>query len=569
MKPFHKYFIIALILIFIFQGGSVAWIWIMGKLISSASLQHWGQLPLLLGGALLIGLIQEFAGNLADRNEAIQLGTNVDQHLEEYSLRRILRLTISQHKEQHSAIKLDVVAQGEAAVRNFINRSVYILLPSIFFLGASIITLFLVRPTLGIVAIAVFVGFFMWSVVFQKGHYQYIIKNRDNWTKQRKERQEAFTHLELVKTLGREEHFIGRYLGHRAEIVSFDIFTSLRAVNNGFIRGAAYNVVVVGFLSYALYLFAHGSVELGAVYTAFALIGRIMGQTNNLERAVREIPQDWARIERYLSLIDMEPDFDEAGMRLGVLRGDISFKNIVFGYPNHEPILNDFTITIPEGKVTAFVGHSGSGKTTVGRLLLRAYPYTSGNITIGNNELAQIDAQRLRQRIGVVEQHVDLFDVSVRENILVGVDEEKREAVNAHMQDIAERSRITEFAHRLGEAGYDALVGERGLKLSGGERQRVGIARALAKDPDIFLFDEATASLDAVNEKHVMDAVYAAAKDKTTIIIAHRLSTVRNADKIVMLERGKVIAEGTHDELMAHSMKYQELVKHQVEAENT
>jgi ATP-binding cassette subfamily B protein len=136
------------------------------------------------------------------------------------------------------------------------------------------------------------------------------------------------------------------------------------------------------------------------------------------------------------------------------------------------------------------------------------------------------------------------------------------------MQDIAERSRITEFAHRLGEAGYDALVGERGLKLSGGERQRVGIARALAKDPDIFLFDEATASLDAVNEKFVMDAVYAAAKGKTAIIIAHRLSTVRHADKIVLLERGKVAAEGTHDELMVHSLAYQELVKHQMEGEN-
>jgi ABC-type multidrug transport system fused ATPase/permease subunit len=301
------------------------------------------------------------------------------------------------------------------------------------------------------------------------------------------------------------------------------------------------------------------------VYTIFSLTGRIVQRVGAVERTIREAPQAWARIEKYLALIDQAPSFNEEGVEPEGLGGAIEMKHVTFAYPGHPPVLDDFSIAIEQGKITAFVGASGSGKTTVGRLLLRAYNYDSGSITIGGTELSTIAANYLREHIGVVEQHVDLFDDTVRENILIGAEEEKREEVNARIDEIAAKARITEFAHRLGDLGYDAVVGERGLKLSGGERQRVGIARAIAKDPTIYLFDEATASLDAVNEKHVMDAVYAVSKGKTTIIIAHRLSTVRHADKIVVMERGRVVAEGTHESLMEHSVHYQTLVKHQLE----
>ncbi|MFZ2832033.1 MAG: ATP-binding cassette domain-containing protein, partial [Minisyncoccia bacterium] len=159
---------------------------------------------------------------------------------------------------------------------------------------------------------------------------------------------------------------------------------------------------------------------------------------------------------------------------------------------------------------------------------------------------------------------VDLFDDTVRNNILMALPASARIDAEKRLEEIGEKARISEFYHRLGEEKWDTVIGERGIKLSGGECQRIGIARAIIKEPKILLFDEATASLDTVNEKFVMDAINEVSKGKTTIIVAHRLSTVRNADKIIVMEKGSVVAEGTHSELLASSAQYQELVAHQM-----
>jgi ATP-binding cassette subfamily B protein AbcA/BmrA len=175
-----------------------------------------------------------------------------------------------------------------------------------------------------------------------------------------------------------------------------------------------------------------------------------------------------------------------------------------------------------------------------------------------------MEAKHLREHIGYVEQHVDLLDDTVRENILFGVPDTSRKSAEQKMEETAKHARIDQFYHRLGEKKFDTVVGERGIKLSGGERQRIGIARAIIKDPEILIFDEATSSLDTENEKYVMDAIADVSKGKTTIIIAHRLSTVRDADKIIVMDKGRVVGEGTHEELMRSNDMYKNLVAHQV-----
>lgn len=565
LKPFHFHIYIGLFFIFILEGWGVVWVWLSGYLITTAGEDNWDKLPYLVCLMFTGEVTSSIVNYLADRNEIKYLDAYLKQHLQEFSLKRILGLTIAQHKDQHSAIKIDVIDQGENAVQLMVGNIFYSFFPTIFFLTIAFVALFAAKPLFGIVALIAFVLLLLWSLHFQKGHYQYIKQNRDNWNEQRKSRQEAFTHFELVKTLGRENYFVRRYMLARAKVIDFSVFTNMRSIKNTTVRMFSQDVLSIGFLCYSLYLYAHGNLALGMVYTIFSLTGRVVSRVGSVERTIREAPQAWAHLEKYLALIDQAPSFNEGGIEPENLNGAIVLDHVFFGYEGHPPVLDDFSVTIEQGKTTAFVGASGSGKTTVGRLLLRAYDYDSGTITVCGKELRTIDANYLRERIGVVEQHVDLFDDTVRENILIGAKEEKRDEVNLRLDEIAEKVRITEFTHRLGDLGYDALVGERGLKLSGGERQRVGIARAIAKDPAIFLFDEATASLDAVNEKYVMDAVYTAAKGKTTIIIAHRLSTVRHADKIVVMERGKVVAEGTHDSLVEHSPHYQELVKHQLE----
>ncbi len=286
-------------------------------------------------------------------------------------------------------------------------------------------------------------------------------------------------------------------------------------------------------------------------------------QIGMLSGSLRDLPIWLLDVERYLEAVDKTPEFTENG-ETPSLDGNIIFNNVTFSYPHGDAVYSHVSFTIPQGKKTAFVGSSGSGKSTTIKLLMRAYDYTSGSITINNTELSHIDANHLRHNIGYVEQHVDLLDDTVKENILFGVTENKRSAAIARLEETAVRSRIDQFYHRLGEKKFNTHVGERGVKLSGGERQRIGIARAIIKNPDILIFDEATSSLDTENEKYVMDAIADVSKGKTTIIIAHRLSTVRDADKIIIMDKGHVVGEGTHDELMSTNAIYQNLVAHQL-----
>jgi ABC-type multidrug transport system fused ATPase/permease subunit len=278
----------------------------------------------------------------------------------------------------------------------------------------------------------------------------------------------------------------------------------------------------------------------------------------------RKLPTLFVDLNNYFNAVDREPVFSEQGNKK-VIEGDIVFSNVSFMYPKGDvPIYDNLSFTIPHGKKTAFVGSSGSGKSTIVKLLLRAYDYTGGSIRIGSEELRTLDAYTLRHAIGYVEQHVDLLDETIKENILFGVEIKDKKEAESRLEDVAQHARITEFYHRLGEKKFDTLVGERGIKLSGGERQRVGIARAIIKNPEILIFDEATSALDTENEAKVMEAINDVSKGKTTIIIAHRLSTVRDADKIIVMDKGRVVGDGTHDELMISNEVYQNLVAHQM-----
>jgi ABC-type multidrug transport system fused ATPase/permease subunit len=259
-----------------------------------------------------------------------------------------------------------------------------------------------------------------------------------------------------------------------------------------------------------------------------------------------------------LDIIDKKPDFNEHGDKKFAM-GDIELQNVSFQYPKGErPVFENVTLTIPNGKKIAFVGFSGSGKSTIVKLLLRMYDWGSGDIKVAGKSLRDLDAQTFRQKIGYVEQHVDLFDISIRENILFGLKNKKLS--EEKLNGIVHLSRIDQFFHRLGSSGLDTIIGERGVKLSGGERQRIGIARALAKDPEILIFDEATASLDTENEKYIQEAIDESSKGRTTIIIAHRLSTIVNSDIIFVMDKGKVVGQGTHEELKTKSPEYQRLI---------
>jgi ABC-type multidrug transport system fused ATPase/permease subunit len=294
-------------------------------------------------------------------------------------------------------------------------------------------------------------------------------------------------------------------------------------------------------------------------------VARLFWAVSGLSNALRDLPLRYTESEQYFEAIEKKPLFSESGVKDIDFMAPITFTNVTFSYPKStQPVFTNLSCTILPGKVTAFVGSSGSGKSTIVKLLLRAYSYSTGNITLGDTELQKIDAHHLREHIGYVEQHVDLLDDTVLENILIGVPTNKRHEAEKKIDEIAKLTRIDQFYARLGEKKFTTIVGERGIKLSGGERQRIGIARAIIKNPEILIFDEATSSLDTENEKYVMEAIDNVSKGKTTIIIAHRLSTIRNADKIIVMDKGKLVGQGTHDELLATNDVYKNLVAHQL-----
>lgn len=284
---------------------------------------------------------------------------------------------------------------------------------------------------------------------------------------------------------------------------------------------------------------------------------------------------DKINIEKYFELLEIKPDVQEAENPIkSDLIGDIEFKNVEFSYPqrkkNHkdedvdelqpEMVLKGLTFTIKEGEKVAFVGESGSGKSTIANLIRRAFDPQSGEILVNGHNLKDLELKTFLKKIGSVDQEVNLFDKSIRENISYGSD---RILSDEELNKIAKLARIDAFYKKL-EHGWDTIVGERGAKVSGGEKQRIGIARSLAKNPEILIFDEATSALDTVSERVVQKSIDAVSKGKTSIIIAHRLSTVKNCDKIFVLKQGILLAEGTHDYLLENCEYYKELVKHQL-----
>ena len=270
----------------------------------------------------------------------------------------------------------------------------------------------------------------------------------------------------------------------------------------------------------------------------------------------REIKSSLANIENLFTLLDREPAIRDAGeaQPLAVKGGEVVFDAVSFHYPNGRPVLDAVSFRVPAGKKVALVGASGAGKSTLVKLLFRFYDPAAGAVRVDGQDLRAVTQESLRRAIGIVPQDTVLFNDSLRENIRYG----RPGASDDEVQLALARAHLEDFVAALPE-GLDTTVGERGLKLSGGEKQRVAIARALLKDAPILVFDEATSSLDSRSEAAVLDALKDLARAHTTLVIAHRLSTVVDADELVVLSGGRVVERGTHDDLLAMNGYYSHL----------
>jgi ATP-binding cassette subfamily B protein len=299
-----------------------------------------------------------------------------------------------------------------------------------------------------------------------------------------------------------------------------------------------------------------GRMTLGDFVLVNAFMMQIFLPLNFLGFVYREIKSSMANIERMFELLKTDAKVQDAvaAKELSVSEGKIEFKSVSFAYDEERPILKDFSFSLEPGEKIAIVGSSGAGKSTLAKLVFRFYDVTQGDILIDDQSIKTITQHSLRQAIGVVPQDSVLFNDTLIENVRYGRPGASDEDVKRAIQ----MAHLKEFVESLPK-GYDTQVGERGLKLSGGEKQRVAIARTILKQPAILVFDEATSSLDSRSERSVMEAIEEVSKGKTSIVIAHRLSTVVNSDRILVLEKGQIVEQGSHDQLLALDGHYAQL----------
>jgi ABC-type multidrug transport system fused ATPase/permease subunit len=262
------------------------------------------------------------------------------------------------------------------------------------------------------------------------------------------------------------------------------------------------------------------------------------------------------KAERLLQLLNTKPTVvDQDGANdLVVMEGKIKFNHVDFGYDACKPLIRDLDLEVEGGQMVAFVGQTGAGKSTILKLLLRFYDVTGGSITIDGQDLRSITQSSLREALGIVPQECALFNISIRENIRYG----QPKATDAEIQDACRAAAIHDVIESFPDK-YNSIVGERGIKLSGGEIQRISIARMLIKNPKILLLDEATSALDSTTEQQIQNAYRKLSKGLTTVVVAHRLSTIIAADQILVFDDGKIIEQGTHQQLLRLGGKYMEL----------
>jgi len=318
-------------------------------------------------------------------------------------------------------------------------------------------------------------------------------------------------------------------------------------------------VILVGFtatLVWGGFRALEGGLEVGAYSVMVFLTQRLLWPLTRLGETFDLYQRAMASTNRILDVVDARPGLVDGDLPLprSEVKGEIRFDGVTFTYREGHPVLRALDIKAEAGKTTAFVGATGSGKTTVVKLLLRFYDVDTGRITVDGHDLRDLKSRDLRRAIGLVSQDVFLFHGSVRDNIAYGRPDATEDEIRA-AADIAEAD---EFIRRLPE-GYDTIVGERGQKLSGGQRQRVSIARAVLVDPPILVLDEATSAVDNETEAAIQRSLERISLDRTTFVIAHRLSTIRHADRIYVMDEGRVVEAGTHEELIDHPGIYRTL----------
>jgi len=469
----------------------------------------------------------------------------------------LLSLSLRFHLERQTGGMSRDIERGSRAIQSLLNYTIYNILPTLVEM-ALVISLLSTRfdgwfAAIAFGALIAYIGFTV-SVTEWRTHFRRAMNEQES--KASTKAVDALLNYETVKYFGNERFEHTRYdenlrLLERAAVKSQ---TSLSLLNLG--QSLIISAAVVLLVWRATVGVVAGTLSLGDLVLVNALMIQLYIPLNFLGVIYREIKQSMIDMEKMFTLLGQHREVaDPPGAQpLASHGGAVRFENVRFSYDPAREILHGLSFEIPAGKTVAVVGPSGAGKSTLARLLFRFYDVDAGRILIDGQDIREVTQASLRAAIGIVPQDTVLFNDTVEYNIGYG----RSGASRAEVEAAARAAHIHHFIASTPK-GYDTMVGERGLKLSGGEKQRVAIARTLLKNPPVLIFDEATSALDSANERAIQEELRSAARNKTTLVVAHRLSTVVDAFQILVMEQGRIVERGSHAELLLRGGRYAQM----------
>jgi ATP-binding cassette subfamily B protein len=479
----------------------------------------------------------------------------------------LLALSLRFHLERQTGGVSRDIERGSRSIQSLLNFTIYNILPTLFEITLVIVLLsakfdgWFAAITFG--ALVIYIAYTITVTEWRTG-FRRAMNEQDSKANTRAV--DALINYETVKYFSNEHFEQARYDENlrRYEKAAIKSQTSLSLLNVG--QSLIIATAVTLLVWRATLGVVAGTMTLGDLVLVNALMIQLYIPLNFLGVIYREIKQSMIDMEKMFALLGQNREIADApGAQPLVHRGGaVRFENVRFGYDADRIILHDISFEIPAGKTVAVVGPSGSGKSTLARLLFRFYDVNAGRIAIDGQDIRSITQLSLRQAIGIVPQDTVLFNDTVEYNIAYG----RTDASRAEVEAAAAAAHIHAFIASTPK-GYDTMVGERGLKLSGGEKQRVAIARTLLKNPPVLIFDEATSALDSANERAIQAELQSAARNKTALVIAHRLSTVVDAHQILVMELGRILERGTHAELLALGGRYADMWRLQQSSEVT
>ncbi len=520
-----------------------------------AILQNPPQTQLLIGFVWVILISQtirsvlQFARNFASE----WLGQIFERNIREELYISLLGKSMTFHSLQSVGDTMARATNDVREVNLMFNPGLNLVIGAGFFLVTPIFAGYAVYPDLALAPILFLITYFLsiWQYLHELGPVTTEV--RKSFGKLNSRLSEALDGIETVKGNAQEKEEVSLFRKNARRFRNG--FVHQGDIEARFLPMLLMGLAQAGGLWHSLILFQRGAITLGDVIAYFGLLALFGFPTFTSLFAYSQVSLGLASARRILGLINLETELDQnaAGFS-GKMQGAIEFRNVIFGYEKNEPSLTKVSFKIEPGQTVAVVGQTGVGKTSLAKLVNRTYDVNSGKVLVDGRDVREWNLESLRQQISIIEQDIFLFSRSVAANISFGMPGATRKDIEEAAKQAQAHDFIMEF-----KDGYDTVVGERGVTLSGGQRQRLALARAFLTDPRILILDDSTSAIDSATEDLIQRAIYAAAKGRTTLIITHRLSQIRWADLILVLRGGRLVASGSHEDLMKTSKAYRRI----------